>query len=163
MTTHRQIAANKRNASRSTGPRTDAGKERSSRNAMTHGLVSIRVQGIGKEFSKQLVELLASELQIDQELARDALLAHIRIRKVREAYFELLKKPWPEATGDWEAARKAVRDALSRVDQMEAMVAKLDRYERLAQEFKTRVGQRVGFIGLERRLAETSHWRHRVG
>jgi hypothetical protein len=38
MTTLRQIEANRRNAERSTGPRSDAGKERARRNAVKHGL-----------------------------------------------------------------------------------------------------------------------------
>ena len=42
MTTKRQIAANRRNARKSTGPRSVEGKERSSRNAVKHGLTSRR-------------------------------------------------------------------------------------------------------------------------
>jgi hypothetical protein len=43
MTTKRQTAANRRNAKKSTGPRTEEGKKRSSQNAMTHGLLSRQV------------------------------------------------------------------------------------------------------------------------
>src|SRR5687768_17091307 len=39
-TSARRLAANRRNAQRSTGPRTDAGKRRASRNALKHGLCS---------------------------------------------------------------------------------------------------------------------------
>jgi hypothetical protein len=38
MTSEKQIAANRRNAKRSTGPKTTAGKLRSSQNAYRHGL-----------------------------------------------------------------------------------------------------------------------------
>ncbi len=38
MASHRQIEANRRNAKRSTGPKTAAGKTTSSRNALRHGL-----------------------------------------------------------------------------------------------------------------------------
>jgi hypothetical protein len=38
MTSERQIAANRKNAARSTGPTTAAGKARASRNAWRHGL-----------------------------------------------------------------------------------------------------------------------------
>src|SRR5215470_20125797 len=38
MTTEKQILANRQNAERSTGPRTESGKRRSRRNAVRHGL-----------------------------------------------------------------------------------------------------------------------------
>jgi hypothetical protein len=40
MATDRQIAANRRNARRSTGPRSRAGRKRSSRNSFRHGLAA---------------------------------------------------------------------------------------------------------------------------
>jgi hypothetical protein len=40
MTSYRQIEANRRNALNSTGPRTEAGKEQSRRNAVRHGLTA---------------------------------------------------------------------------------------------------------------------------
>src|SRR5262249_5219691 len=40
MTSYRQIEANRRNALKSTGPRTDTGKEASRRNAVRHGLTA---------------------------------------------------------------------------------------------------------------------------
>ena len=40
MTSYRQIEANRRNALKSTGPRTEAGKEVSRRNALRHGLTA---------------------------------------------------------------------------------------------------------------------------
>lgn len=40
MATEKQIAANRQNAKKSTGPRTDYGKRRSRRNAMRHGLTA---------------------------------------------------------------------------------------------------------------------------
>jgi hypothetical protein len=40
MTSLRQIESNRRNALRSTGPRTEAGKQRSSKNAVRHGLTA---------------------------------------------------------------------------------------------------------------------------
>jgi len=45
MTSYRQIEANRRNALKSTGPRTEAGKEASRRNAIRHGLTAETVIG----------------------------------------------------------------------------------------------------------------------
>lgn len=45
MTSFRQLAANRRNASKSTGPRTDKGKQRSRCNAVRHGLTTETVIG----------------------------------------------------------------------------------------------------------------------
>jgi hypothetical protein len=40
MTSSRQVAANRRNASKSTGPKTEQGKQRSRSNALRHGLTA---------------------------------------------------------------------------------------------------------------------------
>jgi hypothetical protein len=45
MASERQIAANRRNARKSTGPRSGAGKKRASRNAYRHGL-TLSIRGI---------------------------------------------------------------------------------------------------------------------
>jgi hypothetical protein len=45
MTSYRQIEANRRNALKSTGPRTEAGKETSRRNAVRHGLTAETIIG----------------------------------------------------------------------------------------------------------------------
>lgn len=42
MATQKQIAANRRNALKSTGPKTESGKEIVSRNAVTHGLLATK-------------------------------------------------------------------------------------------------------------------------
>jgi len=46
MASERQIAANRLNAQQSTGPRTDAGKRRSRRNAFKHGLTAESVVAV---------------------------------------------------------------------------------------------------------------------
>ena len=43
MASDLQIAANRRNAEKSTGPKTEEGKEKSRRNALTHGLTAVHV------------------------------------------------------------------------------------------------------------------------
>ena len=62
--TKMQNEANRRNSQLSTGPRTPEGKDRSSRNALKHGLTA-----------RQIV--LPSESAADFELLRDAIHAHL--------------------------------------------------------------------------------------
>ncbi len=57
MTTQKQIQANRANAKSSTGPRSDDGKKKSSRNAVTHGLTA-RFPLLADEDPKQFAELL---------------------------------------------------------------------------------------------------------
>src|SRR6516225_2677741 len=49
MATEKQVAANRQNAKNSTGPRTEAGKRRSRRNALRHGLTAETVIGVHED------------------------------------------------------------------------------------------------------------------
>jgi len=61
-TSEKQVAANRRNAQHSTGPRSHAGKRRSSRNAEKHGLYAREIRavtgGLLREDPRQLDDLL---------------------------------------------------------------------------------------------------------
>ena len=52
MATDKQVQANRRNARNSTGPRTEAGKQVSSRNAMRHGLTAEQVLLEGEDCAR---------------------------------------------------------------------------------------------------------------
>ena len=58
MATDAQLAANRANAARSTGPRTDKGKERASRNALKHG-------NRARHHASFTVALLGDEKEVD--------------------------------------------------------------------------------------------------
>lgn len=63
MATERQIAANKMNAKRSTGPRTPGGKAKASKNAMKHGILSqnlVILHENQEEFHELLDNLMAA-------------------------------------------------------------------------------------------------------
>jgi len=49
MASEKQVAANRQNAKNSTGPRTEAGKRRSRRNALRHGLTAETVIGVHED------------------------------------------------------------------------------------------------------------------
>jgi hypothetical protein len=95
MASERQIAANRRNARKSTGPRSGAGKKRASRNAYRHGLtVSITSTAA---FAKQLDNLVReiagdSEDAIVLERARAVAQAELELARVRRAKIALIER-----------------------------------------------------------------------
>ena len=70
MTTKRQIRANRRNAKRSTGPKTVEGKRRSAHNAISHGLLSREtlLNGEDPEVFSAVWDQLLRELEPEGEL-----------------------------------------------------------------------------------------------
>jgi hypothetical protein len=69
MASEKQIAANRRNAAQSTGPRTSAGKSRSRMNARRHGLASL-LEGASSEGCLDVEALSGRLLQIENERLR---------------------------------------------------------------------------------------------
>ena len=86
MATQKQIEANRRNARRSTGPRSASGKKRASRNAFSHGLSR---PVFGAQFARA-VEALASRILGDHGRANDQH-ALASARQIAEAEFELAR------------------------------------------------------------------------
>ncbi len=76
MTTWRQIGANRRNAEKSTGPRTEAGKRRSRRNALRHGLCAETVVEILEDIEdyKAFEIAIASEYDAQSVVERELIL-----------------------------------------------------------------------------------------
>ena len=119
MTTARQIAANRANAKRGTGPKTLAGKQRSSRNALRHGLSRARLLDPADEAAlARLVDAIVSDNQHAGSggTARqigEAQLGLQRVRDVRNAFMMQLAQNPQDA--------RLARDLL-----------RLERYERRA-------------------------------
>jgi hypothetical protein len=95
MASERQIAANRRNARKSTGPRSGTGKNRSSRNAYRHGLTLSITSAAG--FAKQL-DKLVREIAGDTgdaivlERAREIAQAELDLARVRRVKVALLER-----------------------------------------------------------------------
>jgi hypothetical protein len=86
-TSDKQLAANRANAQKSTGPKTPAGKRSSSRNALRHGLFAkaILIDGESPEVFKQLLTALEKEFRPETptEIAMVDNLAAAQWRRVR--------------------------------------------------------------------------------
>jgi hypothetical protein len=120
MTSLRKVYSNRRNAKRSTGPKTAAGKARSARNGRRHGLsrpswidgpAQLRIEALARV-------LLGERADAEHRLyATQAALAQVEIEQARQAKAEILGRTLtaPDPAGP-------IRRAAS-----------LDRYERRAR------------------------------
>jgi hypothetical protein len=98
MATAAQILANRTNSERSTGPNTEAGKERSSRNSFRHGLTSSKIVLPGEDpaeydaFRADILEQYRPANAIEQILAEELAAAGWRLNRSRAVETEVLKK-----------------------------------------------------------------------
>src|SRR4028118_515001 len=112
MASDKQIQANRRNAQRSTGPKTPEGKDAVRLNATKHGLRSqeVLLPGDDGEALKELDENLRAELQpvgeLENLLVDGIVAAHWRLRRLRrveagifawQLYEELAERAQQEA------------------------------------------------------------------
>ena len=89
MVSEKQLAANRSNALKSTGPRTEAGKVRSARNSLKHGLLAKEVvitAGEGAE-DQQVFDALLSDFI--EQYAPDGPLEEMLVEKIAVCYWRL--------------------------------------------------------------------------
>ena len=88
MASDAQIAANRRNAENSTGPRTPEGKEQSRRNALRHGLAAEHILLVDEDpedfrrFNEAMRQALAPDGEAEDVLADRIVLGNWRLRRV---------------------------------------------------------------------------------
>lgn len=104
MTTERQRTANRRNAARSTGPKTEAGKRSASSNSRSHGLTTAVEQGDLMRWYRTItgvpeavVPLLAEGVDEQATLALAEAEAHLErcLAAERAALDRVLETAWP--------------------------------------------------------------------
>ncbi len=93
MATANQVAANRRNAAKSTGPRTEHGRARSSRNALKHGLTAEQVVMLGED--PAAFEALRDDLYAHYE-PTDPVAEHL-VEQVAACIWRLRRVPKIEA------------------------------------------------------------------
>lgn len=124
MTSSARCRANRENARRSTGPRTAAGKRRSSGNARRHGL-AIPIEAIPQldAEAEQLAQVLAGDRPSEARLqvARRMAEAEVDLRRIRQARHEAIRlmvedpQAWVDQTTPRFHFVKAVRKDWSQV------------------------------------------------
>lgn len=142
MASKRKIRANKANARASTGPRTQAGKMRSARNARRHGLSlpildDPEIAPVVQPLARQIAGADASPGL--EELAREIVIAQLDLVRARQARHQLLLPafcpPNTDESSDSDLAVVQNLDIAARIAEISTLVPlliKLDRYERRA-------------------------------
>ena len=104
MASKRQIAANRRNAQKSTGPRSAAGKRRTRRNAYRHGLAAAYpLFGPGEQeafeaFARTIAGDHAGPLALS--LARDVARAEFQLARIRRMKVAVINRVWTFGSPD---------------------------------------------------------------
>jgi hypothetical protein len=134
MATDRQIAANRRNGALSRGPKTAAGKARSSRNALKHGLaIPITLDRATarkiRRAARQMAPLAVGDSILNAQIAAEATFELARVRAAFEAVVARIShtsNAGPRDTCSTGSGKSAAPiRTLAELD-------KLDRYERRA-------------------------------
>ena len=157
MTSPAKIAANRRNARRSTGPRSAAGKARARRNAFRHGLATpASLDHVAMDRIDDLVVALTRDFhsQLEFELATVAAEAQAEIERVRQTKVTLVNRAYAHLR-DEEADLLSAgeRAALAFAGKTEILMA-CERYERRAISRRNRAMQALAKLQRELRREE---------
>jgi hypothetical protein len=130
MASEQQILANRRNAQKSTGPHTAAGRLKSSGNALRHGLsLPLRLDAATSAKVDTMVRVLTPDLPDEEQLsaATELAQAQLQLLRIRGVRAELM----------------ATFDLSCGDDQKLLRLAALDRYERLALTQRRRASRKL--------------------
>jgi len=108
MTSKKQIAANRNNAKKSTGPKTQQGKAVSSKNATKHGLLSQHLllpdecELQLEQFHSQLIEQLSPANQLESLLAERIIATAWRLRRIQRIETEMMTNDLQPKKPKWQ-------------------------------------------------------------
>ena len=149
MTSEAKIEANRRNALKSTGPRTERGRERAQLNALRHGMTAKQLVARDEDFgdfarfSEELRATLAPADPVEEQLVEGIVVSTWRLRRLWRTEAGIIQVSQRYAD-HWDKAKVASASAPDKLTQ-------LSRYE-VALE---RLLQRA-YAALERRQARRS-------
>jgi len=139
MTSEIQAASNKRNAQKSTGPKTAAGKEASKQNSLKHGLASAIIQGSTEDIEINiLARAIVGENPTSLETliyAREAAEAQFIIERAKSTRASFLKSydiKWDSVVQTQDPPSGSMYWPKS-IDEVIKDIVVLDRYERRAR------------------------------
>ncbi len=137
MATDRQIAANRRNGALSRGPKTAAGKARSSRNALKHGLAIpiTRDRATARKIQRAARQMAPSAVGDSIRNAQIAAEANFELARVRAAFEAVVARmsisSHTSNAGPWDTCSTGSGKSAAPIRTL-AELDKLDRYERRA-------------------------------
>ena len=157
MTSPAKIAANRRNARRSTGPRSAAGKARARRNAFRHGLATpASLDHVAMDRIDNLVDALTIDVhsQLEFQLATVAAEAQVEIERVRQTKVNLVNRASAQLREEGAGLLSAgERAALAFAGKTEILMA-CERYERRAISRRNRALHALAKLQRELRREE---------
>src|SRR6476661_9796139 len=157
MTSPAKIAANRRNARRSTGPRSAAGKARARRNAFRHGLTTpASLDHVAMDRIDNLVDALTIHVhsQLQFQLATVAAEAQAEIERVRQTKVNLVNRASAQLREEGAGLLSAgERAALAFAGKTEILMA-CERYERRAISRRNRALRALARLQREFRREE---------
>jgi len=157
MTSPAKIAANRRNARRSTGPRSAAGKARACRNAFRHGLTTpASLDHVAMDRIDNLVDALTIDVhsQLQFQLATVAAEAQAEIERVRQTKVNLVNRASAQLREEGAGLLSAgERAALAFAGKTEILMA-CERYERRAISRRNRALHALAKLQRELRREE---------
>jgi hypothetical protein len=181
MTSKRKVIANRRNAQRSTGPKSATGKERASRNALQHGLaVAVDDDPTVAADVARLAKLIAGDRPDPDRLAKARKIAQaetdlLRVRTVRTLLRGAKAAPAatpvdvPESEPSTETAElapsskpsEAIKSDVDVADLVLVLpqIARLDRYERRALSRRKRAIREFAQESQESGDSGTTRWK----
>lgn len=147
MTSAARIVANRRNAARSSGPRTPRGKEQSRRNSFRHGL-SLPVR-TNDAFARQIIaraEHIVATFGVAPEVAHAVAEVWVELIRARQATVETINQAVAAQQGTYEAALSAQARLALAVAGKASLLASFARYEKRAS---SSLRKRLGLLEFE--------------